>query len=323
MMLVMFACDDTAAPLPGEVRVTFDVESMWLEGVTGFTARVWQAEAPDMARDVMVPFVALEELEPFETSLDCERGDVTIEVEAVAGECEEPRKLSRVVACPSGGSVAVVLDGLDFPRPEVTAHALSLCVPSNQDSCSAKVDVVDALLFDPVTEERGPTLVIGTACVSKGVRDYAMYASDVRLVCDGNTLALPLASAPTGDGAPYPPLLARSAKYVGIRLLSDDYFERYLNGAWLLTPEALASTSCTVEVAYIFAPDGLPDAHELEHVNPMHIRGYRVSAQFIEAGRVIASQSGDAVMRRLTADQLASLQVQLAADLVFEAVDAE
>ena len=260
---------------------------------------------------------------PFEASIDCERGDVSIEVEAVAGECELPRTLSRVVACPEGGGTVVALDGVDFPRAEVTANALSICVPSSEESCGAKVDVVDALLLDPATGERGPTVVVGMGCVSASADAYGMYVTDVHLTCDDSVLSLPLASAPIGDGAPYPPLLARSAKYAGFEPLRPDYIRRYLNGAWLLTPEALAATSCSVEVAFIFAPNGLPDAQMLENANPMNFMGYRVSAQFIEGGVIVPQQGADIVMRGLTTGELATLDFVLGADVVFDELDAQ
>lgn len=307
MGLVVCACDAAEAPRPGEVRVAFDVESMWLEGVTGFTAHVSQAGAPEAAREVTVDFAGLEFFEPFETALVCERGAVTIEVEAIGGSCEARRKLTRVVACPEGDSSDVVLDGADFPappKPEGT-YALCFCLPDYGDHyCSGKVDFTD-FLHDPETEERGPTIIAATSCTSTST-GYTMYSTDVELRCDDLSVTLPLGGT-TGLGPAYPPLVEVSANYGGFEPFDTDITKRFRNGAWLLSPEALA-TVCSVEVAFVYAPDGLPDGRVQERSNPMHVLGYRLSA-IIEDG-VVRPGAGDTVLQRLTAREMAALTLE-------------
>lgn len=84
--------------------------------------------------------------------------------------------------------------------------------------CSAKVDCVDALLLDPESSARGPTVVVGFACTSGDARPTWLHYSDVALVCGDHTTYLSPAAGPGNIGAPAPTLYG-AATYRG----QDDF----------------------------------------------------------------------------------------------------
>ncbi|TNF24168.1 MAG: hypothetical protein EP329_25530 [Deltaproteobacteria bacterium] len=107
--------------------------------------------------------------------------------------------------------------------------------------CSAKVDCSPALLHDPVTGERGPTLVTAMACTgdqNADVADTYIAFVDAYLCCDDGVQSLCTA---LGQEPPFAGVVTTET-YSGVEAIAGKH---YFNSAWLLDVDYLSTHTAT------------------------------------------------------------------------------
>ena len=188
---------------------------------------------------------------------------VTLTLTSLVGTSGEPL---AVESWQNPGPVALAVDCLENGDTPVVFN-LTILRSANQGFfdigvnfadifCSAKLDCVDALLHDPLTQERGPTAAIAFACTAGPDQETTLYWGPAAIVCrDGATIRATYPIDPArgrGQHGPIaatagqaPPGVFESAIYSG----SEDFAELdkcYWNLALGLDAAALGP-NCTFE----------------------------------------------------------------------------
>ena len=187
---------------------------------------------------------------------------------AFTNPCGAPDNAPCVVEapCAPNADTPVVFD-LTIARPARQGF-FDVAVEFDDTFCSAKLDCVDedlvsplALLHDPSSGNRAPSVVMGLACTGGLAADTQLHLDGPALVCGEEVIPLAIGGPPGNVYAadtPAPAPLLQVATYRGVEALTDpggtSWSKVYFNVAFALDFAALDS-SCTF-VADVSASDG-------------------------------------------------------------------